>query len=191
MIQEAQSQNGVAHNHIHACKNPVAPVSPVAHVAPVSPVAHVVHIAHVAHVTHIGHIAHVGPLSANPLMKLYTAPLVDAINFPLALVPSTAKFSKLSIVTSPLNHAVPLAPFKKTPVAEVEFPSRVRIRFPTSIVAFFCAVLISNAFTIKSMQDIQRKNSVAHLMKLMPFLDCKFLLVKLIFYGDEGIKYKD
>jgi hypothetical protein len=31
------------------------------------------------------------------------------------------------------------------------------------------------------MQDIQRKNKVAHLMKFIPFLfDCKFLLLKLI-----------
>jgi hypothetical protein len=53
-----------------------------------------------------------------PLIKLYTAPLVAEINFPLASVPSTAVLCKLSTVTSPLNHAFPASHSSLIPVAD-------------------------------------------------------------------------
>ena len=85
------------------------------------------------------------------------------------------------IPTLPLKKAFPTVPSKEIPVADVLLPLWVRKICAMYMIALVAFGVISNALAMKSMQDIQRKKSVAHLMKPMPpFFCCNFLLVKVI-----------
>jgi hypothetical protein len=95
------------------------------------------------------------------------------------MVLQTPRIHTSFALTVPLNDQFPFAPSREIIVAD--WLSQLAVR---KICWIYCTALvalgvISNAFAIKSTQDTPRKNSVAHLMKLIPFLeDCKDLFVK-------------
>ena len=114
-------------------------------------------------------------------MRLYTIPLVCAIIFPLLSVPNTPFPVRFVIVIPPA-----VVPSKIIPVVEVLSPLLVKKIFWIYWNAFGATTHISNAFAMKSMHDIHRKNIVAPLMKLIfLLLACKFLLVKTMILNVE------
>ena len=103
-------------------------------------------------------VAHVGQLNENPLIKLYIAPLVDAINFPLALVPNTTIFGKLSIVRLHWNHPFPPDHSKIIPVVAVLLPFFVRNIVFKKLILLGAIGTISNAIVTKNTHDRPRRN---------------------------------
>ena len=131
----------------------VAPFAHAAHAVPAAQVSHFNPIDHVAHLIASNAIrfiqlrsptyfhwryvalvhnticfpsAHVTPLIVYPLIRLYIAPEFDAINVPLAFVPSMATFGILATDTLPWNHPCHPDHSKTMPVAVVLLPSAVR-----------------------------------------------------------------
>ncbi|HBB03550.1 TPA: hypothetical protein DCZ39_01415 [Patescibacteria group bacterium] len=118
--------------------------------------------------------APVGQLKAYQLIKLYTSPLIDFFIFPLLSVRSSIAHVRLLIVIPPF-----VLPSSAIPTTDALSPHAVRKICWIYCTAFLATGVISNAFVTKSIQDIQRKNSVAHFMNPIPLvLDCKFLLLK-------------
>jgi len=150
------------------------------------------------HVTHCAHPPPVGHTVLQSLPKQIVTPVIIAplilvaltilafIFVPLIFVPFIVPpfiVTPLKVIAStvPIKWPFPFEPSKEIPVVVLLLPSDVR-----NIFQIYCIVLgamgtILKPLAINNIQDIQRKNKVAHLMKLIPFLfDCKFLLVKLI-----------
>jgi hypothetical protein len=96
-------------------------------------------------------------------MKLYTAQLVDAINFPLALVPTTTAIGRLFTVILFLNRPSPHDHSKIIPVAEVLLPSVVRKIVLIYWITFGDIGTILNACVINITAEAHKKNMTKYL----------------------------
>ena len=111
--------------------------------------------------------AHVGQLNENPLIKLYIAPLVDAINLPLALVHNITTLGKLSIVKLHWNHPFPPDHSKIIPVVAVLLQFLVRNIVFKKLILLGATGTISNAIVTKNIHDRPRRNRAIFLNILL------------------------